>query len=378
MRPGRRWGLDAASAGALVLAVSLHALWIVALIETWSTPEIERRDYRVFWDAGHRFLHGELAGIYDAHPGGFPFLHPPPAIVLSTPLGFVSERTAYALVTALSFLALALAVHALRRLAPRGDALDVVVLIVLASAPWAIALVLGQPIALLLAALAVGLAMLRAERPIAAGLAWSLLFLKPQLAIAPLAFALVTQRRAALAMIAGGAGLFLLSLPAGVERWPEWIAAIARTTSDVAAARVPLWKQHTWLAWLLSVTPRVAQIGWALALVPLAIAALRAAARRSLLRAGALIALATVALAPYAYFYDALLLAVPVASLALDRDAYPRRAWIALAVLAAITLVAEHASFFALQRGPAVSGLLVTAWLAIELGAAPEEAARPA
>ena len=103
MTARRRWGLDAARVAALAGAVVMHALWLVALAETWTTPEIERRDYRAFWDAGRRFVRGELEGIYDARPGGFPFLHPPPVIVLSAPLGLVSVRAAYVVSTLASW-----------------------------------------------------------------------------------------------------------------------------------------------------------------------------------------------------------------------------------------------------------------------------------
>ncbi len=364
----RRWGLELARAGALVPAVAMHALWVLSLVENWSTPEMERRDYRVFWDAGRRVLEDDLPGIYSPRPGGFPFLHPPPVITLSAPLGLLSIRGAYLALSVAAFAALALSIRALHGLAPSRREHDLVWLLVLASAPWFIALVLGQPAALFLAAWLLGLWALRCERPVPAGVAFGLLLLKPPLALAPLAFLLVTRRWRALGATALTlAALVLVSLPAGLSRWPEWLAAVARVTAEVGAARVALWKQHTFLAWLLTVVPRVAWIGWTAVALPLGAATLRAASRRSILGAGALLALATVALAPYAYFYDALLLALPLASLLLEPDAHPRRWRIAIACAAGATFVSEHVAFFALQRGPAVPGLLVTVWLALEL-----------
>lgn len=362
-----------------MLAVSLHALAAAGVHEAWQSAEIERRDYAVFVDAGRRVLEGELEGLYDPRPGGFPFLHPPYVASLSAPLALLGARGAFALLTLLAFVALAISIVALRRLAPRPGEHDVIWLAVLASAPWAIALVLGQPIALVLAAYLVALASLRGEptarRRMAAGLAFSALLLKPTFAIAPLALALSRRDRGLLAGLSIGAlALALASLPAGPERWAEWMEAALRAASEVGAARVPLWKQHTWLAFLRSVVSAwPAWIGWA-ALLPLGALALARARAASPLRLGALLVLATLALSPYAYFYDALLLAVPAAAAWLERERYTPRARRAVAALAALTLAWQHAGSFALQgRAPALGGLFVTLWLLVEVtrGCAP-------
>ncbi len=368
MSAPRRWALDGARVLALTLAVALHALWILSVAQVWPTPEIERRDYAVFVRAGRRALAGELDGVYAPRPGGFPFLHPPPVIALSAPLGLGDERAAYVVLTALAFAALGLSIAALRAIAPRPGEHDVVWLALLASAPWSIALVLGQPAALLLAALLVGLAALE-RRPLAAGLAWSVLLLKPQLALAPLALAIVRRDRRALSgVLLGGFALAALSLPLGLARWPEWIAALARTGGEVSSAAIPLWKQHTWLAFLRSVAPApIAWAGWIAALPLGALVLWRLRSERSSLRAGALLALATIALSPYAYFYDALLLLAPGAALWVERERYARRALVTIGALAALTFAWQHAGFFVLQRGPALGGLLVTGWLAAEL-----------
>lgn len=350
----------------------MHALLLLAVRGAWSSAEIERRDYIVFVEVGRRLLDGALDEVYDGPLRRFPFLHPPPVIVLSAPVGVLEPRVAFVVLGLLSFAALAISILALRRLDDRRDEHDVVWLGLLASAPWSIALVLGQPAPLLLAAYALALAALRHGRDAAAGLGFGALLVKPHLALAPLAWMLVARRRRALAGFAAFALLLgAVSLLAGLARWPEWARAIARAIGEVSGARIALWKQHTWLAFLRGLFPAWgAWLGWALAALPLgALTLRRVRAEASVLRVGALLVLATIALAPYAYFYDALLLVVPAAALWLERERYPRWALASLAVVVALTFAWQHVGFFALQRGLAVGGLLSTAWLGLELAA---------
>ena len=86
-----------------------------------------------------------------------------------------------------------------------------------------------------------------------------------------------------------------------------------------------------------------------------------------LLRVAGWLALGTIALGPYAYFYDALLLAVPAAALWLERASYPARRALLLAAVAALTYGWHFLGFLYLQSGPAYGGALVTLWLTAEL-----------
>jgi hypothetical protein len=379
MSAPRRWGLDAVRVVALTSVVALHALTFVSVLDAWGGPELLRRDYVVFHEAGRRVLEGAAAELYA--PRRFPFLHPPPVAVLSTPLGALDPPLVFLVLTASSLLALALALSALRRLHPRPGEHDVVALAVLASAPWSIALVLGQPLALALAAwLAALLAWQRSHR-LTAGLLFGALLLKPPLALAPLVAALVRRDLRMLSGIALAAfALVALALPLGLERWIEWAEALVRTLGTIDDASLRLWKQHTWLAFLRGVLPgELAWVGWALVALPTGVLVLMRVRSDalSLLRRGGLLALATVALSPYAYFYDVLLLVVPAASLWLERETRPRTARHALFVVALLTFAAQHVGFFVLQSGSAWAGLATTVWLALDLFSAPSGSRTP-
>jgi hypothetical protein len=367
----RRRGLDAVRVLALSAAVALHGLGLVAVLEAWPDPEMLRRDYVVFHEVGRLALDGQAGELYA--PRRFPFLHPPPVAVLAVPLGALEPRRVYLVITASSLVALGLALWALRRLAAKPGEHDVVALGVLASAPWAIALVLGQPLPLALAAWLSGFWAWQRERPLLAGIVFGALLLKPPLALAPLLAAVVRGERRVLAGLAlGGVAWIALALPLGVAAWSEWLAALGRVLGALDEGRMLLWKQHTWLAFLRSVLPpAVARIAWIAIALPVGALVLREVRRvdSSMLRRASLLALATVALAPYAYFYDALLLAIPAASLWLERERWTRRWHAALTAAALGTFAWQHVGFFGLQRGPALAGLFVTAWLVLELAA---------
>lgn len=375
-RAPRSWPLEAARVALLVLAVLLHGVLGLSLAASWGTDEFSRRDWSAFRDAGQRVLEGDVAGLYDPRPGGFPYLHPPWVAAILAPFGGLGDAAFYALMVALQLGGLALALVALRRLEPEREGQDVVVLGVLASAPWVIGLVLGQPSALVLGAWLGAFWLLDRERPVAAGVLFGLCAIKPPYVVAPVILALLSRRPRILAGMLGAlAALFAVSLFVG--QWPEWLAAIERTLGDVSAAHVALWKQHTLLAFLRAIAPRPVALGiYGLAVVGFAFLFWRVrGVEVPSLRVAGWLALGTLTLSPFAYFYDALLLAIPAASLWLGRDGYPKGARAALAILAVATFAAQHLGFFALQEGPPWCGLLVSGWLLVEMLAAPPRAA---
>ena len=367
-RAPRNWPLDIARAALLAGAVTLHGVIGLSLAYTFGTDEFARRDWWVFRDAGQRVLDGRLDDLYAARPGGFPFLHPPYVAALFAPFGGLGDVAFYALMVALQAGGLAATFVLLRRLSQRHEEQDVVLLGILASAPWGIGVVLGQPSALVVGAWLGAFLLVERGRPLAGGALFGLCLIKPPFVVAPIFYALLTRRGRVLGGIALSA-LVLLALSLVVGHWPEWLGAVRRTLDDVGSAELVLWKQHTFLAFMRSVGPRwLAMALYALLCVGCAV--LFYARRESkvpTLRAVGWLALGTIALSPFGYFYDALLLAIPASALWLCRETYPRARLASLAGVAVLTFAWQHIGFFGIQSGPAVGGLLVTGWLFLEL-----------
>lgn len=364
--PRRSWPLDGTRVGLLVGAVALHGLIGLALADAYGTEEFARRDWFAFREAGRAVLAGEA--LYEPRPGGFPFLHPPYVAAIFAPLGSLSDGAFFVAMSALSLGGLGLFVLALRRLQPVHEEHDVVLLGLLASAPWAIGLVLGQPSALVLGAWLAAFWLVDRDQPLAAGVLFGLCAIKPPYVVAPVIYALLSRRY----RILGGVGLTALSLFAlsmAVGQWREWVAAVARVLGDVGDGEVMLWKQHTLLAFLRELLPRPVALGvWGA--VWLGFLGLFFRVRdvtMPMLRVAGWLALGTIALSPFAYFYDALVLVIPAAALWLNRETYPDRFRVPLAALVALTFVAQHVGYFVVQSGPLPTGLLATAWLLLEM-----------
>jgi len=364
--PPRNWPLDATRAGLLVGAVALHGLLGLALADAFGTEEFARRDWLAFREAGRGVLAGDA--LYEPRPGGFPFLHPPYVAAILAPLGPLSDGAFFLTMTALSLGGLGLFVLALRRLQPVHEEHDVVLLGLLASAPWAIGLVLGQPSGLVLGGWLAAFWLVDRDRPLAAGVLFGLCAIKPPYVVAPIVYALLSRRY----RILGGVGLTtlaLLALSLAVGQWREWVAAVARVLGDVGDGEVMLWKQHTLLAFLRGLLPRPVALGvWGV--VWLGFLGLFFRVRdvtMPMLRVAGWLALGTIALSPFAYFYDALLLVIPAAALWLNRETYPPRYLPGLAALVALTFATQHVGFFVIQAGPLPTGLLATAWLLLEM-----------
>jgi len=375
-REERDWPLDITRAGLLTLAVVMHGVVGVSVAASYGTPEFARRDWWAFRDAGRRVLEGDLAGLYDARPGGFPFLHPPYVASALAPLGGLGDAAYFACMVAGHLLGLGAAVFAMRRLRGLVGAQDVVLLGLLACAPWTIGLVLGQPSGLLLGAWLVAFWGIERKRAFSAGLLLGLCALKPPYVVAPIIYALLTRRYRVLGGITTSVALLLI-LSGLVGHWSEWIAAIARTLGDVSTAELTLWKQHTLLASLRGSTSRgVALVLWGLAAAVLSIRiyAVRRV-RLPTLRLVGWLALGTLALSPFAYFYDALLLAIPAAALWFCPQSYSPRSRATLGAVAALTFVAQHIEFFVLQSGTPIVGLLAAVWFGLELIQGPCESA---
>lgn len=330
-------------------------------------------DYVTFWGASYLALHGHVADVYDYHllltaqrveiPGleaTLAWFYPPTFLLVVLPLSlmpYLVSLGTFLVTTVAAFLA------ALARAIRRWDAVWLV-----AAFPglW-ICLAAGQN-GFLTAALAAGALLLLDRRPVPAGVLIGLLVIKPHLAIL---FPLVLiAHRSWRAFVAAGttavAAFGLSTLVLGTDTLRAWPASmdLARTVVEVGAlpwSRMP----GTFAALRQLSVP----IGWAYgghALLALAAAVVVWRCWRlpgvSMGLRGAALMTATFLVNPYAFDYDLVWLAFPIAWVALDglSNGWRRgdREWLVAAWLLPMVMVAL-AQFTHVDIGPIVlSGLL--------------------
>jgi len=373
-----RAGLAARAAFVLLLGSVLFS-WIGALGA--GLDPLPNKDWSFLHHAGSLWWSGGLDGVYrDSMDSAHPFVHPPFFIWFCAAFGGLepgwpaffafTAASAAMCVAAVSLLAGALSAGPGQR--------TTAVLAVLASGPWIGCMVTGQVSAAQLLALGAGLALWRRDRPLLAGLALSLLAVKPQLLLPLVAFAAVARQwRAALGMLAGIALLVASTAPFGVALWRDYFASTAHIANVFAAGNSTLWKQRTLLAclsWIAGRPPDSALVAacWAAAVLPLALGSLAAWWRGGagqLPRLLGIAVLLVVAASPYLFFYDGLLLALPGLVWWLQRDRYAsRRLHRACGLLLGAIYAWEYVNMALAGAGlPPLVGLLVSGWLALEL-----------
>ncbi len=223
------------------------------------------QDWVVFHTAAARFFAHDLAMLYD--PQAFtdelnrthadwmgqrlvmhPFVYPPVTLLLALAFGWLPYMASLVAFLGVSVLVLVAALWMWRDVAAPGWLVGGV----LACPATAFTLGSGQLSFLVAAWVLAGMAWLP-TRPFLAGLAWSLLCLKPQFVpMVPVALLAGRHWRAMAGGLAGGAALVLLSLAlVGARTWSAWISLAAGQTgllgSLVDAVRVYDQSVHTCL-----------------------------------------------------------------------------------------------------------------------------------
>jgi hypothetical protein len=212
-------------------------------------------DYRSFYTAGYMVLHGGRSEL-ETLDGQFawqsrlwpeitserdlmPIMNPPFFAAANAPFAALDVGPAYAAWTLVLALVLALVVALLQDALPDARAQRLLVTAGFAFPPVIIALMQGQPSFVIALAFILGWRELKAERPVSAGLALSLLALKPHLVFVPaLVLALKRKGRALAGMAAGGALLALVSVAlVGVQGARDYVhllgTAMANQSVDV-------------------------------------------------------------------------------------------------------------------------------------------------
>jgi hypothetical protein len=184
----RLWGAAGLWAGILLIAFDLYAAAVTYI------PQYQvRNDFRLIYGAALTALRHGYSHLYDLSaqkaaveglgPGFYwsPFLNPPPLVWLATPFTLLPFNAAIILWTAL-LVAAALLTWYLA--APGGRLTRAAHLALwLGLFPVAFGLMVGQPVALVAAAVAASWWLAARNRPVLAGLALSVIAIKPQVAL---------------------------------------------------------------------------------------------------------------------------------------------------------------------------------------------------
>jgi hypothetical protein len=184
----RLWGAAGLWAGILLIAFDLYAA-VVTYIPQYKV----RNDFRLIYGAALTALRHGYGHLYDLSAqkatveglgAGFywsPFLNPPPLVWLATPFTLVPFNVAIVLWTALLLGAVLLAWYLA---APGGRLTRAAHLALwLGLFPVAFGLMVGQPVALVAAAVAASWWLADRNHPVLAGLSLSVVAIKPQVAL---------------------------------------------------------------------------------------------------------------------------------------------------------------------------------------------------
>jgi len=172
----------------LLAATYILGSWLATWRHSTSAAVAEgASDWVVFYRAAQRSVEGGWGSVYARSLGErYPFLYPPALLAALAPLARLTPRVAYGIISGASLPALALALLFLRGLAQRSGRADRLTptLLILASAPWAVCLLVGQSCAAFLLAAVAALHLWRRGRSWPAGLVLSLTAVKPTLCLA--------------------------------------------------------------------------------------------------------------------------------------------------------------------------------------------------
>ena len=310
-------------------------LWVASVC---SAPDsLLRHDWVMFYRVGEAVRAGQWDRIY-APSVDYPFVYPPYAIYLFAPLGWLAPTWAYVVCVASAYLEFTLALWILWRLMPASRGQHILVAsLALASAPWLGVTITGHLSALYLLSILAGWLAWQNQRPLLAGLAFSVLLIKPNLGIFfGLLFLAKRQWRLLGGMLLGAGVLVAVTAPLGLIVWQDWWDASRNFAHLYETGACSMTKQLTLFSlWQLLLMYRVpgpalvVKLTWALSVAPLLLGLVLVwrgpLTAAKLTRLSGVFVLFLLAANPYLYFYDGLLLVIPAAVWYLRGNEYGSR-----------------------------------------------------
>jgi hypothetical protein len=257
-----------AAVGGLGAFVLLACYWIFAAVLILPLSGVFS-DFRVYYSAAWVGTHYGWSHIYDARleslapvPGLYPFANPPLVAWLVAPLTALPYSQGQPIWTMLLGLLTVAAAWTVSQGGAKWRLLGAG--LVLATLPALVTIAFGQSIAICFAAVAAGRVLEKRNHPVAAGMVFSLAFLKPQdVVLVPLQLLLARRFRTVIALAASGAVLLSLSVatlgPTGLAQWIEQIQAAGQFSG------MRQWSLESFLPPVVAGVLRVSVVGLAAA-----------------------------------------------------------------------------------------------------------------
>ena len=348
-------------------------LWAYTVLST-RFKAIESFDWVMFQDTARLCIRSRIHEIYPGVTKNFPFFYPPFFVTLIVPLGELSRPWAYMTIVSSMIAAMLAVLLMLRRLLPvYGPSYATAVLVVLSSPSWSQMIVAGQLSALYLLILVSALFLWTRERRMLAGIALSLMMLKPNLGIVfPALLLLRRQWTLITGWILGFFLLTLSTLPVGAGIWLDYFNS-GRLLAVAVGNQIPMWKQQTIYAFWRSAldapqSPSILAL-WLISTLPLLILTAKVWLRTKLdadhlPRLFGLTVLAILSCNLYVFAYDTLLLALPGMVCYMQRRSYHSRE---CRLVRGVSLLFIHCwqylSLWIVHGGWALVGPAMAAWL---------------
>ena len=313
-----------------VIAGVLYGMVAIWILEDPATNL--QTDWTSFDNAADRLFEGEAVyQRWDPVDEPLPFLYPPFVLILTLPLrlfGFFASWGYSAVFTGATYAAgLALALRS-----TPGPSVDrrTAFLIALGSGSMFGAGLIGQYSGMYVLAFGLAIWCWHNDRRFLAGLALSILIMKPNIAIA-VPFVLIWSRswRQLQGFVVGSAAALLLSLPFGLHQWSEFVANVQDMGSRQLTGQNPDDKMVTivgnFITWTGGSAASFSALAvWASTAAILGLAVLAVWTRPQLeaspQRAFAIFAIFVVVANPRMWFYDAILIAMATTMLWVDRE----------------------------------------------------------
>jgi hypothetical protein len=359
----------------LAVQAVFPAMWLISVLRNHPATG----DWHHLKTVADHFVAGDWSRLYavgdQALNSQYFWRYPPFALYIVAPLAWLPDLWAYSVLVGVEVVALAVSLRLLRRLEPFQYMRAEWFLAIALSAPMLSTIVTGQSSGLIMLCI-VGAASLWTRGQVTrAGAVLGLLAIKPNWGIIFGLLVIVRREWKGATVMAGVAALLCaLSLPLGIQLWKDFFRI--SVGHSLALAGYEPQKLITLRSFLEGTLGKgdLTLIVWAIAAAALIVMAILAwRAPGSPLRYLGIGVLLVISANPYAFFYDALVLAIPATVWWAERDRWARKPWLIVGVLLALAWCSEQwlyswgvvAKGAGLQWRPPVSlvGLVTAFWL---------------